>query len=433
MMLSVFMFLGLDVHGSVPYSKTIIFGGSVAVFLHNMRLRRPKTEAEPLIAWDIVMLMEPGSVVGVTIGVVLNTIFPEYLLLIGVSILLVYFSRKMIKKGKMQMKAEQPKDKTQAAGKGEGTAGERVGSPVKATPLSAVPLEMEREGEEDIAGERDAPVVATSESVELSAPETSPVPKSESEGEGEAPKAKAPNNKLDTAPNPDVSVWTRVSKPRLAVFLTLWLSVMAISRVQGDSAIVDQCSPLYWTLFWVKIALGCVTAVCLSLWVRRDWLKGVPVNLGGVASLSLQTPWEVSKFFLFGVAAGAVAAMFGLGGGILKTPILLEVGVGGLVTRATSQTMILFTASSSFVQYALLGRIPFSMALPFFICGCLAFPTGMLVSKALMTRMNTQAVIPIIVGCVLAGSFVAIFLSTGIDTIMDTVDNGFEAFHSLCE
>ncbi|GIQ92156.1 transmembrane protein TauE-like, partial [Kipferlia bialata] len=76
--------------------------------------------------------------------------------------------------------------------------------------------------------------------------------------------------------------------------------------------------------------------------------------------------------------------MFGLGGGILKNPILMSLGVEGLVTRATSATMILFTSSSTFVQYALMGRVDFGQSLPFFLAGAVAFPSGMYVSKHLM-------------------------------------------------
>ncbi|CAN0410444.1 unnamed protein product, partial [Hapterophycus canaliculatus] len=55
--------------------------------------------------------------------------------------------------------------------------------------------------------------------------------------------------------------------------------------------------------------------------------------------------------------AGFFAGLFGVGGGIVKGPLMLEMGVHPMVASATSAVMILytsFTATTSFMVFGLL-------------------------------------------------------------------------------
>ena len=49
--------------------------------------------------------------------------------------------------------------------------------------------------------------------------------------------------------------------------------------------------------------------------------------------------------------AGLCAGMFGIGGGIIKGPLMLEMGMLPQVASATSAFMILFTSAAATIQY----------------------------------------------------------------------------------
>merc|ERR1719447_2046182 len=67
--------------------------------------------------------------------------------------------------------------------------------------------------------------------------------------------------------------------------------------------------------------------------------------------------------------AGLAAGMFGVGGGIVKGPLMLEMNVYAPVTSATSATMILFTSSAASVSYLLFQQLNLHYAQVLFVLG----------------------------------------------------------------
>merc|ERR1719231_898612 len=57
------------------------------------------------------------------------------------------------------------------------------------------------------------------------------------------------------------------------------------------------------------------------------------------------------KYPLICTAAVLFAGLFGVGGGIVKGPLMLEMGVNPSVAAATAATMIFFTSSAACVSF----------------------------------------------------------------------------------
>jgi uncharacterized membrane protein YfcA len=67
--------------------------------------------------------------------------------------------------------------------------------------------------------------------------------------------------------------------------------------------------------------------------------------------------WETKMFFkfpLYSFVSGLMAGLLGIGGGLILGPLLLELGLHPLVSTATSNFLVLFTSSSTSVQFILL-------------------------------------------------------------------------------
>ena len=79
--------------------------------------------------------------------------------------------------------------------------------------------------------------------------------------------------------------------------------------------------------------------------------------------------------------AGVAAGLLGIGGGMVKGPLLLEMGVLPQVASATSATMILFTASATTIQVTpvvvLIVTINLFNSLLFWVRCHLIMPSGM--------------------------------------------------------
>ncbi|KAF0704957.1 hypothetical protein As57867_005728, partial [Aphanomyces stellatus] len=56
--------------------------------------------------------------------------------------------------------------------------------------------------------------------------------------------------------------------------------------------------------------------------------------------------------------AGVVAALLGIGGGVVQAPVMIEYGVTPLVQSSTTSYMILFTSTSTTIQYLIAGQFP---------------------------------------------------------------------------
>jgi len=100
---------------------------------------------------------------------------------------------------------------------------------------------------------------------------------------------------------------------------------------------------------------------------------------------------------IFGTVSGILAGMFGIGGGIIKTPVMLKIfRMPARRATATALCMMVFTTSTAAVSHWQGGRMDWNLALPLggaFFCG--SFIGNKLAGKA------PQALIERILGTVL--------------------------------
>lgn len=65
----------------------------------------------------------------------------------------------------------------------------------------------------------------------------------------------------------------------------------------------------------------------------------------------------ILKFFAIAIIVGIVSSSFGLGGGVIMSPLLIELGFSPISATHTSNFLILFTASSTLIQFYFQGQI----------------------------------------------------------------------------
>merc|ERR1719199_1827333 len=78
----------------------------------------------------------------------------------------------------------------------------------------------------------------------------------------------------------------------------------------------------------------------------------------------LQEGWRLIDALYFqtmGVITGALAGLVGIGGGLIFSPFFLFMGFEPAVAVATSSTCVIFTSSSTTMQYLLTDRIIMSL------------------------------------------------------------------------
>ena len=109
----------------------------------------------------------------------------------------------------------------------------------------------------------------------------------------------------------------------------------------------------------------------------------------------------------FGMLAGIGAGYFGIGGGFLKTPILLDVfNVPPHIASATALFMIIFTSLTGSASHYLLGHLHLHYSIPIII----GFSIGSFATKIFHTKISQKYLRELIfMGLLLAGVSMLVF------------------------
>ncbi|GBG68733.1 hypothetical protein CBR_g3275 [Chara braunii] len=88
------LLLQFDPKTSVALSKSMILGGAVVSFAYNISHRHPSPSKRdrPLIDYDVTLLLQPMLLLGISVGVLCNVVFPSWLVLLLLVALLSYVS-----------------------------------------------------------------------------------------------------------------------------------------------------------------------------------------------------------------------------------------------------------------------------------------------------------------------------------------------------
>ncbi|CAI6008516.1 unnamed protein product [Closterium sp. NIES-65] len=93
------LLLGYDAKTSTALSKSMIMGGAIASACFNAGLRHPTNNHRSLIDFSIARLMQPMLLLGISIGVMCNVVFPPWLITVMLCVLLSFMTYKTLGKG----------------------------------------------------------------------------------------------------------------------------------------------------------------------------------------------------------------------------------------------------------------------------------------------------------------------------------------------
>ncbi|RZC81085.1 hypothetical protein C5167_043659 [Papaver somniferum] len=142
---------------------------------------------------------------------------------------------------------------------------------------------------------------------------------------------------------------------------------------------------------------------------------------------------QLITYCFFGVLAGMVGGLLGLGGGFILGPLFLELGIPAQVSSATATFAMTFSSSMSVIEYHLLHRFPIPYALYFMAVAILAALVGQHVVRKLINFLGRTSLIIFILAFTIFMS--AIFLGgTGIANIFVKLhQKEYMGFENLCK
>jgi len=328
------LIVGFDVHASTALSQACLAGGSITATAYSVQAAHPSGKG-PLIDWNLLVITSPPLLLGSLCGSFLNKWIPDIGILVLLDVVLVYAFYTTIRKAVNAWRKE--------------TSARLGGGAVESkTVVAAAPPA--------------APV-----NVELRA--GPPVPAAF----------------VPPAPQSAAAVGARPSGGghplgEVALFAATWLLVIVSTFVRGSKkcpGLVPSGSPAYWLL----TALTALALLALSVAGKRRVVgKSQQTTIEGHLAY---TGDMVRTLRIWSLGGGVVAALCGIGGGMIMGPILLEVGVIPQVQSATTGAMLLVVSTSTAIGYIVQGAAPLDYSM-FFACST---GIGALLGKMCITAM----------------------------------------------
>jgi len=222
---------------------------------------------------------------------------------------------------------------------------------------------------------------------------------------------------------------------KIAGLVVLWIGLAVITFLKGgkgvDSPIGITCkSP------WFPVLTACqfIWVLGFSLFygfalVRKNAIK-VENNYPFHENDVLWDQGKLRYYAVFTFAAGIVAGLIGIGGGMVLGPLMLVLGIHPRVSSATTATMIVLTSSSVAIMFVTSGLVPWEYAVFFFsICFCGAY-TGKKYIDAYVKKTGMSSVLigilAAIIGFATIGCFAIVILN------LKNADWCFDGFKKFC-
>merc|ERR1712216_277325 len=168
----------------------------------------------------------------------------------------------------------------------------------------------------------------------------------------------------------------------VVLIVSMFFIVLLINILKGgggfQSPLGIECGSTY---FWVAQGLLLVWILSIS-WLGRSLLlkDSAKKAEAGYVYLDEDLKWDKKStviYPLISTLAGFCAGMFGIGGGIIKGPLMLAMGVHPAVASATSACMILFTSFTATTTFSVYGLMVTDYAIVGAILGfCATFRTN---------------------------------------------------------
>ncbi|KAG8487700.1 hypothetical protein CXB51_018182 [Gossypium anomalum] len=364
------LIVGFDPKSATAISKCMIMGAAASTVHYNLKLRHPTLDM-PIIDYDLALLIQPMLMLGISIGVAFNVIFADWMVTVLLIILFVGTSTKAFFKGVETWKKETIL-KQEAARRLEsnGTSSENVDY----RPLP-------------------------------SGPKTVP---------------------LKDSTDQKVTVLDNVCWKELGLLCFVWFAFLVLQISKNHTT---TCSVGYWVLNLLQIPVS----VAVSAYEAVSLYKGNRAIASKGEQGSNFTAHLLVSYCFFGVLAGIVGGLLGLGGGFIMGPLFLELGIPPQVSSATATFAMTFSSSMSVVEYYLLKRFPVPYALYFTAVATFAAFVGQHVVRRLIIVFGRASLIIFILAFTIFVSAVSLG-GVGISNMIDKIHhNEYMGLENLCK
>jgi uncharacterized membrane protein YfcA len=357
-------------HEAIPISKIVIFAGAITSFIQNTKVKRPGRNTKAL-NYNLVIVNAPNLLLGTILGVTLNKILPNSLILFLLCMLLFFYSFKTFKTFLKIYREE--------------NSGELHSMSSQFNTIS------QRSVNNDINQQEERPV------------------------------------EFEIYKDRFLLRWDKLK------YIIIPFLIMAGLSILRESEIVSKCSAIYWILMFSFLAIVLIYDYFIYNHIQTEYsyrkIIGFPYDDRDIN----WTNQTIIKLCFIGFLAGFIAGVIGIGGGVVLGPILLDLGVHPIVGTVTTNMLVLITSSSTTFQFILFKMLNIEYGIICIIFSALGSYCGTYLVNTYVKKTGKQSFIVLVLFCVVVTSAIVLPLSSLINILEDynKGHNIFE-FESLC-
>ncbi|CAK9862600.1 unnamed protein product [Sphagnum jensenii] len=368
------LIIGFDTKTTTALSKSMIMGAALAAVIYNLKRSHPTTNV-PLIDYEMALLFQPMMILGISIGVAFNIIFPDWLITL-LLVLLCTSTHSIPNKSFLWIDEVCPEK-------------------------SWLHLDSAQEVEYmALPAETCQPTFEPTCQPAVSGPPT---------------------------------LQGKFQWKYVGLLSFVWLVFLLLQILKNG---VHTCSLQYWAinLVQIPIALGVTGFQELHLY-RKSQIASITHTEADLDYKLTDSNWGVGKLALYagsGVLAGTMGGLLGVGGGSIIGGFLLELGVPPQVSSATATFLMLFSSSMSVVEYSLLGRLPRDHAIFLTTMAAIGAFWGQSVVQQFVVRSGKASIIIFMLAVSVTFSVIVLGVQGSIRVYGEWQDGAYMGFEDLC-
>ena len=463
------LILGFSSKQAIPLSNVTVFGGAVANTIYNAKRRHPNAD-RPLIDWDLIVVMEPPTLAGALIGANLNKIMPETIIVILLVLLLAFTSYGTLSKAHTMHVKETEEIRRRRVGSrtvdidttddlrsilsgGGGSTGVSVGLLNEYLLLDETEENNNNIDDHDEHNSEEVNLLLNNNPAQKSGlspnfitdyiPPPPPPPTVRRNHHTDNDWDEDHSNSGDEVgycnPVTAEQILLEERRPKfrnVLLIVTLFVVVLLINILKGGGGFASPLGIVCGSiLFWLAQVLLLLWIVFISWLGRRCLLKDTHRKAeAGYVYLDDDIRWDAKStivYPLISTVAGIFAGMFGIGGGIIKGPLMLAMGIHPAVASATSAAMILFTSFTAATTFCVYGLLVRDYAIACAILGFVATYIGQSIMANILARSNRNSYIVYSIGFVVLFSTILMAVESVIN--MSSNSAGATKSSGICD
>lgn len=342
----------------------------------------------------ILLVMEPLTMAGAVVGAIMSKILPDWILVISLVILLAYTTKTTVDKGIQQWNKESMQFKKE-----------------KLSELVTVVKEIEESSENS---------------------ESSSLLRDEDNDDDEESNVFIPQELKEIY---ESEKNTPSDKVMLITFMVIVVLVLNMAKGGGGnfpSPLGIKCGSAG---YWLFTSLVFVWLLGISIYVREiliaKWKLKTKFNYKYTPG---DVEWNERNTILYPCLcffAGFFAGLFGVGGGIVKGPLMLAMGVHPLVASGTTAVMIMFTSVAATTMFVAFGTMTWDYAIFLAIIGLFSTVVGQFGVSYLVDYYKRYSLVTLSIALVVGISTILLSIQS-IFTLIEAQEGGGDS-SSLCK